>query len=110
MARCTLAEGHHDAIVRAWAAFGKIAGSATRRFAVDAPQADRAKRGKGGASSRAQRTIVTDWARRIDERLDVCLPLDDSTGGSRQATHSGIPRGWVARRKADVLLTFDIIQ
>jgi len=24
VARCTLAEGHHDAIVRAWAAFGKI--------------------------------------------------------------------------------------
>ena len=24
MARCPLAEGHHDAIVRAWAAFGKI--------------------------------------------------------------------------------------
>jgi len=62
--------------VRAWAAFGKIAGSATRRFAVDAPQADRAKRGKGGASSRAQRTILTDWGRRLDVGLPAAAGIE----------------------------------
>ena len=74
MARCTLVEGHHDAIVRAWAAFGKMGWKRHTALAVDAAQADRAKRGKGGASSRPQRTIVTDRARRIDERLDVGFP------------------------------------
>jgi len=56
--------------MRARAAFGKIGLEAPDAFGVDAPQADRAKRGKGGASSRAQKTIVTDPPR----RLDVGLP------------------------------------
>ena len=73
----------------------RLAGSAPRRFAVDAPHADRAQRGKGGASSRGQRTIVTDRARRLDvglpaRRLDRQTPPDSS---SRTSACAGSARG-----------------